>query len=461
MSKDTKKVIRLNSITEYKTLEKYLEKKAARGLMLCEIKRNTLVFKKTTPRMLIFNVSLFYHSTPFDYPNYEKEKDYRELCEDSGWEYCTSNEIYQIFYKEKNVDAVPIHTDSEEEYRIIKNIFLKTDFISMLVIALMLVMGLVQALNFDYSDLFSNISLFVIISPVFLLLIILFLYIPTLIWFIRNKINVARGNELVYISYRTKLVLTVMTWILIAVYIICTFLAVTDGYINIKGVIAFIPAIIVFIVGRYCDKRIKTKKNTRKHNIILVLTVSIITAIIFTASITMGIMLNFRSFENNDDVPEQITVLKLSDFGTMDEPKRFHTYKKSSILVPVYVEYYESLGRKGKENEITTVSTTFIECRDKSIADYVFDGYMKEQQKWLERTILEYKEYGELEKAKEEEDNISKIYNDLWKVDRGYYLTDNKSRIIVQKDNIIYILESDVDFSEEEIINNCKRKLHL
>ncbi|WP_304942856.1 DUF2812 domain-containing protein [Vallitalea guaymasensis] len=461
MSKDTKKVIRFTSITEYKTLEKYLEKKAAMGLMLSEIKRNTLVFKKTTPRDITFNVSLFYHTTPFDYPNYEEEKDYRELCEDSGWEYCTSNELYQIFYKEKNVDAVPIHTDSEEEYRIIKNIFLKTDFIGMLVIALMLVMGFIQALNFDYSDLFSNISLFVIISPAFLLLIILFLYIPSLIWFIRNKINVARGKDLVYISYRTKLVLTVMTWSLIAVYIICTFLAVTDGYKNIKGVIAFIPAIVSFIVGRYCYKRIKTKKNTRKHNIIFVLTISIITAIIFTSSITMSIMLTFTSFENNDDVPEEIKVLELSDFGTMDEPKRFHTHEKSSILVPVYIDYYESLGRKADENEIMTVSTTYIKCRNKSIADYVFDGYMEKQKKRSEKRILEYKEYGDLEKAKEEESNISRLHNDLWEVDRGYYLWNNKSEIIIQKDTIIYILDSDVDFSEEEIINICKQKLRF
>ncbi|GKX29721.1 hypothetical protein SH1V18_22010 [Vallitalea longa] len=460
MSKDTKKVVRVTSITEYKTLEKYLEKKAAMGLMLSEIKKNILIFKKVTPRNLTFNVSLFYPSTPFDYPDYEEEKYYRELCEDSGWKYCASNEIYQIFYKEENIDVVPIHTDSREEYRIIKNIFLKTEFIAMLCIVLMLAMSFNQAMGFDYSDLFSNRTLFVIISPIFLLVIGLLLYVPSIIWFIRNKINISRGNELDFISYRGRLVLTTISWSMIAVYLMCAIFGITDGYKNIKGIIALIPAIISFIVGRYCYRRIKTKKNTRKHNIIFVLTVVIITTIIITASFTMSIMFTIGSFNGNDFIPEKIAVLELSDFGISDVPQRLRSHQKSSILVPEYLEYYESLGRKTEENEITSIRTTYIKCRNKSIADYVFDGYVEKQKKRLEKRISEYREYGDIEKAKAEEKSISKVYNDSWEADRGYYLSDNNSEIIFQNDNIIYILESDIDFSKAKIVNICEQKLN-
>ncbi|MBK5251547.1 MAG: DUF2812 domain-containing protein [Peptostreptococcaceae bacterium] len=85
MNSNIKKQLFFTSITEYKTLEKRLEKMAAKGWMLSEIKRTFLVFKKSEPVDYTFNVSLFYKSTPFDYPNDEEYKDYRELCEESGW----------------------------------------------------------------------------------------------------------------------------------------------------------------------------------------------------------------------------------------------------------------------------------------------------------------------------------------------------------------------------------------
>lgn len=459
MSRDTKKVLRITSITEYKTLEKYLEKKAAMGLMLCDIRKNVLTFKKVNPRNLTFNVSLFYPSTPFDYPDFEEEKYYRELCEDSGWKYCASNETYQIFFKEENADAVPVHTDSREEYRIIKNIFMKTEFIAMLCLILITVISINQALGFDYSYLFSDSSLFVIISPVFILIIGLLLYVPPIIWFIRNKINVSRGQELSFISYRGRLALTVVQWSMIAVYLLVVIFGVTEGYKNIKGIVAFTPTFISIIVGRFCYGRIKTKKNTRKHNIIFVLTVCIVTAVVVTSSSIMYIMFSMGRI-NDNEIPEKIAVLKLSDLGISDEPQRSHSHKKSSILVPAYLEYYETLGRKAKDNEVRSITTIYIECRDKIIADYIFHGYMEEKKEKLEMRISESIEYGDIEKAKEEENSISKVYDDIWEADRGYYLAHDKSEIIIQKNNIIYILKSDVDFSQDKIINICKQKLN-
>ncbi|MCK5764207.1 MAG: DUF2812 domain-containing protein, partial [Clostridiales bacterium] len=158
--KSTKRVIKFIEITEYKNLEKYLEKKAMQGLMLSEINNSTLVFEKTIPRELIFNVSLFYHTSPFEYPDEEKNKDYRELCEESGWKFCANNNIYQMFYKEKNDDIDLIHTDSYEEYKIVKKTFMKTNMITMLLIILYFFLCIINALRFDFEDILSNLSLF-------------------------------------------------------------------------------------------------------------------------------------------------------------------------------------------------------------------------------------------------------------------------------------------------------------
>jgi uncharacterized C2H2 Zn-finger protein len=458
---NTKKVIRFTYITEYKTLEKYFEEMAAKGLMIYEIIRNTLVFKGTTPRELTFNVSLFYHRTPFTYPDEEKDRDYRELCEESGWKFCTSNDIYQIFYKEKDAEAIPIHTDPYEEYKIIKSIFMKTDFVSIILLLLIVGMGLINTFNFNYESLFSNSTLFAVISPIFLMIIVISIYVFPIIWFIKNKINLLNGKELTFFTNKVRLIRNIITWSLISVYFILTISAVSNGFTNpFMVMFVFIPVFIPALIAIYCFKKFKTKKRTQKQNIIFFLII-----IIFTTCITLGIVMSIAfsriRIGENDDIPKEIAVLELSDFGTNDIPERTKVYKQSSIFIPVNIEYYESLGRKPKYNEIMTVRTSYIQCINKKIADYVFEGFMKKEQKRLKKRVAEYQEFDSEEKAKEEKNKIREVSKSLWNIGRGYYISGNKSEIIIQKDNVIYILDSDVDFSEKEIVNICEEKFGL
>jgi hypothetical protein len=458
---NTKKVIRFTYITEYKTLEKYFEEMAAKGLMISEIKRNTLVFKRTTPRELTFNVSLFYHRTPFAYPDEEKDRDYRELCEESGWKFCTSNDIYQIFYKDKDAEAIPIHTDPYEEYKIIKSIFMKTDFVSIILLLLIVGMGLINTFNFNYESLFSNSTLFAVISPIFLMIIVISIYVFPIIWFIKNKINLLNGKELTFFTNKVRLIRNIITWSLISVYFILTISAVSNGFTNpFMVMFVFIPVFIPALIAIYCFKKFKTKKRTQKQNIIFFLII-----IIFTTCITLGIVMSIAfsriRIGENDDIPKEIAVLELSDFGTNDIPERTKVYKQSSIFIPVNIEYYESLGRKPKYNEIMTVRTSYIQCINKKIADYVFEGFMKKEQKRLKKRVAEYQEFDSEEKAKEEKNKIREVSKSLWNIGRGYYISGNKSEIIIQKDNVIYILDSDVDFSEKEIVNICEEKFGL
>ncbi|GAA0182321.1 hypothetical protein SH2C18_47200 [Clostridium sediminicola] len=462
MKNNTKKVIKFTSITEYKTLEEYLEKMAAKGFMLSEIKRGKFIFTKIEPRELTFNVSLFYHTTPFDYPNHEKDKDYKELCEESGWTYCTNTDVYQIFYKEKNNNATPIHTDSEEEYKIIKNTFMKTDFISMILLTFVVGMQFINTLNFNYEYLLNNTFLLTLIGPIFLILIMSSIYIPPIVWLIKNKINLTRGKELEFSTNKERIIRSIITWSLISLYFILTIFTITDMFTNSSIlVIAFAPILISFIIATYCIKRFKTKKNTRKHNIIFFSIILTLTLVIVNGIIMSFLFSNIsKDFKENHNKPKNITVLELSDFGTNDTPERTRIHEQSSILIPISFDYYESLGRKAKDTEIMSVSTEYIECKNKDIADYYFDGFMDKKRKRLEETISEYLEFGDKAKAEEYKNDISEI-SDLWNVNRGYYLYSSKSAIILQKNNLIYILDGDIDFSKKEIIDICKQKLGL
>lgn len=464
MSKSIIKKWQFTSITDYKSLEDYFEEMSARGYMLIEAKKGRFTFEKCETKELDFNVSLFYPDTIFDYPDEEKSMDFRELCENSGWTYCTSSELYQIFYKNKNDVATPIHTDSNEEYKIIKNVFMKTEFISMLMMIIIIFTSINRAIGFDYEDLFSDVMMLSNITPIFLILATLSLYLPKIIWFIRNKSKVDKGEELYFASGKAVFINSIITWTLIAIFFMSIIYVVSEGFNNgIVFIIAFIPAVIGLILGLYFRKRIRTKKRSRNKNIILFIIILISSmgiSVGFTIWMITGIF-DDLDFNRDIQVPNNVSVLKLSDIGVVSDKLDIDVYKNSSILVPISIEYIEDLPGKYKPNQINYVETHYIQCRNNDITNYIFEEYVKDKEKRYKRVKQKYLDAGIKDKANEMDNQISKIDNKVWNLEKGYFLNDEKSRVIIKKDNIIYVLKGDLDFSRKDIINICKDKLDI
>lgn len=464
MSKNIIKKWQFTSITDYKSLEGYFEEMADKGYMLIEAKKGRFTFEKCEPRKLDFNVSLFYPDTMFDYPDEEKSMDFRELCENSGWTYCTSSELYQIFYKDKNDIATPIHTDSNEEYKIVKNVFMKTEFISMLMMIIVIITSLNSAIRFDYEGLLSNAMLLSIISPILLISVTLSLYLPKIIWFVRNKSRADKGEELYFASNKAVLINSIITWTLIAVFFISIFYFVSDDFnYGMILIVAFIPIGISLALGLYFRKRIRTNKRSRAKNIILFIIILILAmgmSIGFIIWMLTG-MFDKLDFNNNTEMPNNVAVLKLADFGVDSDKLDTNVYKRSSILVPLSIEYMEDLPGKNRSNQIDFVLTHFIQCRNNDISNYIFNEYIKEKEMRYQRYKQEYLDVGMTDKADEMDNQISEIDSKAWNVEKGYFLNTEKSSVIIKKDNIIYVLDGDIDFSRKDIINICKDKLDI
>ncbi|MCT4507487.1 MAG: DUF2812 domain-containing protein [Tepidibacter sp.] len=454
MSKDIVKKHKFTSVTDYKYLECYFEEMSTKGYMLIEAKKGKFTFEKCEPKELDFNVNLFYPDTVFDYPDEEKSMDFRKLCENNGWTYCTSNQLYQIFYKNKNDAAKAIHKDSNEEYKMIKNVFMKTEFISMMLMMLIIFVNINPSIGFDYENLFSNSGMISIITPIFLILINLSVYLPQAIWFIRNKTRVHKGEKLWFASAKAVFINSIITWTLIAIYFIYIIYASIDIFDNgiLLSMIAFLPVIIGLILGGYLKKKIRSKKRTRKKNIILFVSILVLAIgiIVGFTILFMTVSLYDSDFNKDVEIPSNISVLKLSDFKVASNKLDIYADKDSSILVPISLEYSENLYGKYKPNQINHIETRYIQCRNNDIANYIFEEYVKDKEK-------KYKRYNE-----ECMDNqISKIDNKIWNVEKGYYLNNEKSSIIIKKDNIIYVLDGDLVFSRKDIISICKEKLDL
>ncbi len=444
------------SIVDYKSLEIYLEKMAEKGWLLTKIKRTTLYFEEIEPQNLKFNVSLFYNTTPFDYPDEEDAQSYQDLCVESGWTFAASNDLVQVFYANDADNPTPIHTDRHEEYRIIKRTFMKTELISICMLLLLIASNSLQLFNFNYTYLYSNSMLLAMISPLFLMLILIAIYGYSVIWLIKNKIALLKGESLEFSTYKNTKFRVVLSWMLIGAYWILIIFVLSD---NFKVIIAaFIPIIVGMVVGHCCKKRFKSKKRTRTKNIIF-LSIAIIIAIVISTTAIMSIVI-FKFHENEDVKQNGHIVLQLSDFGTADQPERTRLHEETSIFVPVHFNYYETLGRKALENEVYSISTEYAKAINKDVATYLFDGCIKKKESRFNERVNETMAYSQ-EEAEQMKSPLSKIPDGLWDVDRGYYLWENKSNIVLQKGDEIYWLDGDVDFSDEYIINICEEKLGI
>ncbi len=443
MSFNTKKVFKLHSVVEYKNLESYFEKMALKGWMLKEIKKGFYIFDKVETMALEFSVNVFYESGPFDFPDDDAEKTLIEFCEDSGWHHCTGTQMYQVFYKEKGKEVLPIHTEPEEEYQYIRKIVMKTELFVLPMIIMFLGMGYINVRLVDYEDIFSNAVMISRIWPFCVALLFTITVYTPIVWLVKNRINLNQNKKLMHFSDRHIKIKYTLYYGVTGIYLILLGMMFFDSFSSIGlsilplVVLLFLPMIAVI----FMMKRFKKVKSDRFKNMLKYIIVSIGAFVISIAGVLFLISSDSLHLFNGKIKEE--TVLELSDFGDYDV-KHTHLFKSHSVFTPVYLEYYESVDRSDKSLNIRNVETIYIECISEKVAEYVFDNTLKDQLKYEE---ADYK--------------LEKIPLALWSVDEGYYLFETKEKLVLRKDKTIIIIDGDMDFTNDKIIEICKNKLKI
>lgn len=87
---------------DYKAVEIYLEEMAEKGWMLEEVGRITAKFKAIEPKKLKFYVDVFEGGGPLTPEITIEAVEYRNLCQESGWNFITSQDYLQFFYAEED-----------------------------------------------------------------------------------------------------------------------------------------------------------------------------------------------------------------------------------------------------------------------------------------------------------------------------------------------------------------------
>lgn len=92
------------------TIEKYLEKMAAKGWLLAQASNYFWTYEKIEPNKLTFTVTYFSEASDFNlYPSKNQEVFY-EYCEAAGWQLASEWKQMQIFYTDQT-NPIPIETD--------------------------------------------------------------------------------------------------------------------------------------------------------------------------------------------------------------------------------------------------------------------------------------------------------------------------------------------------------------
>ncbi len=112
--KNTKRCFVMYSFFDRTNIEKYLENQAQKGWILKKINSFTWQFYRIEPKKINFSVVYFSKASSFDPEPSEKQLEFQDFCEHTGWQHVASSAQIQIYCNESE-NPTPIETDAALE----------------------------------------------------------------------------------------------------------------------------------------------------------------------------------------------------------------------------------------------------------------------------------------------------------------------------------------------------------
>lgn len=113
--KNKKRVLSSFQVYQNDAFKDYLENMALKGFRLTKIGQMFLTFEACPPHPIRYCVEVMEKPSAFRSIQIPALIQYREFCQDAGWEYAGTNGYLHVFCTE-DMDAVPVETDPAERY---------------------------------------------------------------------------------------------------------------------------------------------------------------------------------------------------------------------------------------------------------------------------------------------------------------------------------------------------------
>ncbi len=186
-------------LSDFQALQYDLELMAIKGWKLVKITNAHMIFHQVPSARIRYQIAFPPYGDMLDYRDNPRIDEYRDFCEESGWEYICNFNTLQI-YATDDPSVVPLYTDDKTKLDIIHRC-MKKNFIPPQILLLIVMLFNIGIKVYEYytspsSLLSSNSSLFLLLS----FIIILGLQIHSLdryfYWYRLSKYNISVGDPM-------------------------------------------------------------------------------------------------------------------------------------------------------------------------------------------------------------------------------------------------------------------------
>ncbi len=473
------------NIDNYPSIESHFENMAKEGWLIAKVFMGSLfVYEKIEPQALDFSISPYEVETAFTRKTKEDLEEFQTVSKMVGWQYATKSYDLHIYYKAKASDAIPLHTDEEEEFTVLESIakrYLKTRysllplFIFLGWLAIGRVLSGVQGMRGGLNQILS------LLIPVGIVLTIV--QIVDLRKFLKiNQKSREKGEDLWFNSriwpYKFLHSLAAVISLLLIFYLVYSVVILR----NPQAMIAYIPVIIGFTIGflyRMVIKPLRKGRGFKAGSFIL----TIILGSILAAPAAALAGEYFSSGEEVFDLDE-FPVLIADNFIEKESEEWGNLTRYTSLLIPESYEYTshyedeilqteysnalnESVAENLVERYIGQAHNRFRGRYSREISQAFSEGEYHPELKTSGFTEADFQEMYEPDAVIElykvwdiiEEESITDA-SEVWNVDEGYFLSYENDAVVLREGKEVFYLAG-LDFSDPEIIENAKVQLQI
>lgn len=442
MKNKTKRVFWGFFSLDYKAIEVYLEEMSEKGWMLEKVGRMTAKFRAIEPKKLKFYVDVFKEGGPLTPENTKEAEEYRSLCQESGWNFITSQDYLQFFYAGEDKNPVPIQTDEVLEQKIVETTLWRGEQLSMIIFSIAAVMALVKYFPISHNNLIS----FVGVAGTFLFpLLCIIMLVSTVYGLIRTlkaRGNIKRGLPIekpTLKSARKRIMAFHVSTLIIGFIFLLAFIG--DAFFRPRIiVISLIGPVLGVGIGlglRYIIK----KKTTDKRNSVLYVAVTIV-FVIFSLSIANSFLVN-RPVNNafrEDAIPQGYSIVTMEELSEGSQQGKLVSREFNSGMSPITPKHYNYWEIRDINGKSKGMRVNYYKTIHPYFAGVIFNGVTEELRKGIKwegmslftKTIIT--------------DDEMKA---LWNVD-NLALTETRDEIIVLKGNIVLHLFGDIDYDDSQ-----------
>ena len=426
---------------DYKAIETYLEEMTDKGWMLEKVGRMTAKFRAIEPQKLKFYVDVFKEGGPLTPDNTKEAEEYRDLCQQSGWNFITSQDYLQFFYAEEDEDPTPIQTDEALEQKIVESTLWRNELLSILGFSIVAIMMLIRyfPLRYKYLLSFVGVTGMLLFPPLFIIIILSTAY--GLIRNLRARRNIKKGLAIekpTLKAARRRVMVFHVPIFIIGFAIILAFIA--DSFFRPRVVaISLIGPVFGACIGLGLRYVIKKKAKDKKDGVLYV-TLAILGVIFFFAIVNALLMSSDMGLAyKKDDIPGNYPIVTMADL--LEGPQQGWLVNREfnpgmSPITPKRYNYSETRNINGKKERIIL---SYYRTIHPYFAEVIFNGVTEELKrgiKWRGMYVLT------------KDIIIDGKMKDLWNAD-DLALTKTRDEIIVRKGNIVVHLSGDIDFDDE------------